>query len=134
MPGSTSVWNSPSTWPPRTFTAPPSVIALSFGLPPVVSRSTTTKVTSASGVPRSSIVAWWNRGRSLPPGPGRATCRQVAGEASGGPSPTAAGGNGGGAGSNGTQRTLGRGSDSPGEATPDRAPEAVARPGDRGPV
>ena len=30
-PGSTSVWNSPSTSPPRTLTAPISVIALSFG-------------------------------------------------------------------------------------------------------
>jgi hypothetical protein len=57
QPGSTSVWNSPSTAPPRTFTAPISVIALSFGEPPVVSRSTTTNVTSASGVPSSSIVA-----------------------------------------------------------------------------
>ena len=58
-PGSTSVWNSPSTWPPRIFTAPISVIALSFGEPPVVSRSTTTKVTSASRVPSSSIDTWW---------------------------------------------------------------------------
>ena len=41
---------------PRTLTAPISVIALSFGDPPVVSRSTTTKVTSASGVPSSSIM------------------------------------------------------------------------------
>jgi hypothetical protein len=31
------------------------VIALSLGDPPVVSRSTTTNVTSDSGVPRSSI-------------------------------------------------------------------------------
>jgi hypothetical protein len=36
-------------------TAPISVIALSFGDPPVVSRSTTTNVTSDSGVPSSSI-------------------------------------------------------------------------------
>ena len=48
-PGSTSVWNSPSTWPPRTFTAPISVIAQSLGEPPVVSRSTTTNVTPDSG-------------------------------------------------------------------------------------
>ena len=32
-PGSTRVWNSPSTSPPRTFTAPISVIALSSGRP-----------------------------------------------------------------------------------------------------
>ncbi len=55
-PGSTRVWNSPSTSPPRTFTAPNSVIAEPVGLPPVVSRSTTTNVTSDSGVPRSSSV------------------------------------------------------------------------------
>ncbi len=54
--GLTRVWNSPSTSPPRTLTAPISVMAESAGLPPVVSRSTTTKVTSASGVPRSSKV------------------------------------------------------------------------------
>jgi hypothetical protein len=55
LPGSTSVWNSPSTSPPRTLTAPISVIASSLGEPPVVSRSTTTNVTSASAVPTSSI-------------------------------------------------------------------------------
>ena len=55
-PGSTSVWNSPSTSPPRTFTAPISVIPAPAGEPPVVSRSTTTNVTSCSGVPRSSSV------------------------------------------------------------------------------
>jgi len=51
--GRTSVPNSPITSPPRTFTAPTSVIE-SSAEPPVVSRSTTTKVTSHSGVPRSS--------------------------------------------------------------------------------
>ena len=56
LPGLTSVSNSPSTSPPRTLTAPISVIALSSGDPPVVSRSTTTNVISASGVPSSSIV------------------------------------------------------------------------------
>lgn len=57
-PGRTRVWNSPSTTPPRTFTAPISVMLLPAGLPPVVSRSSTTKVTSANGVPRSSSVPW----------------------------------------------------------------------------
>ncbi|CNG09200.1 Uncharacterised protein [Mycobacterium tuberculosis] len=57
-PGSTSVPSSPSSSPPRTFTAPISVMAESAAEPPVVSRSTTTKVTSASGVPRSSSVPW----------------------------------------------------------------------------
>ena len=57
-PGRTSVWNSPSTTPPRTLTAPISVMLLPAGLPPVVSRSSTTKVTSDSGVPRSSRVPW----------------------------------------------------------------------------
>ena len=56
-PGLTSVWNSPSRSPPRTFTAPISVISQLAGDPPVVSRSTTTKVTSCSGVPSSSNVA-----------------------------------------------------------------------------
>ncbi len=53
-PGRTRVWNSPSTSPPRTLTAPTSVIDASWGDPPVVSRSTTTKVTSWSGDPSSS--------------------------------------------------------------------------------
>jgi hypothetical protein len=53
-PGSTSVASSPSRSPQRTFTAPTSVIASALALPPVVSRSTTTKVTSRSGVPSSS--------------------------------------------------------------------------------
>jgi hypothetical protein len=52
--GRTSVWNSPSTSPPRTFTAPISVISQVCGEPPVVSRSTTTKVVSRSGLPSSS--------------------------------------------------------------------------------
>jgi hypothetical protein len=55
-PGSTSVPNSPSTSPPRTFTAPISVIACCAAEPPVVSRSKTTNVTSRSGVPSSSRV------------------------------------------------------------------------------
>ena len=56
--GLTSVWNSPSTSPPRTLTAPISVMCAPAGLPPVVSRSTTTKVTAGSGVPSSSSVPW----------------------------------------------------------------------------
>ena len=58
-PGRTSVCSSPRTSPPRTLTAPISVISQSAAEPPVVSRSTTTKVTSRSGVPSSSKVAWW---------------------------------------------------------------------------
>ena len=48
-PGSTSVASSPSTAPPRTLTAPISVIASwpsPVARPPVVSRSTTTNVVS----------------------------------------------------------------------------------------
>ena len=56
VPGLTRVWNSPRTSPPWTFTAPTSVMAQSAGVPPVVSRSTTTKVTPTNGVPRSSSV------------------------------------------------------------------------------
>ena len=56
--GLTSVWNSPSSTPPRTLTAPISVIAEVAGLPPVVSRSTTTKVVSARVGPSSSKVPW----------------------------------------------------------------------------
>ena len=53
--GLTSVWNSPSTSPPRTLTAPISVIIEPASAePPVVSRSTTVKVTSRSGRPSSS--------------------------------------------------------------------------------
>src|SRR6478609_836720 len=51
--GFTRVWNSPSTSPPRTLTAPNSVIVSSTA-PPVVSRSTTQNVTCDSWVPRSS--------------------------------------------------------------------------------
>jgi hypothetical protein len=58
-PGLTSVWNVPSRSPPRTFTAPISVISPPTGDPPVVSRSTTTNVTSRSGVPSSSNEHWW---------------------------------------------------------------------------
>ena len=56
-PGSTSVANSPSTSPPRTFTAPNSVM-VSSSLTPVVSRSNTTKVVARSGVPSSSNASW----------------------------------------------------------------------------
>src|SRR3954447_12567264 len=97
MPGSTRVWNSPSTSPPRTFTAPISVIALSVGEPPVVSRSTTTKVTADRGVPSSSIVACSYR---------------VAGDGAAAP----ARGPGSTPGEEGTGRTVGRGADSPGDA------------------
>ena len=59
VPGSTSVWNSPRTSPPRTFTAPISVIIEpEVGEPPVVSRSTTQKVRSRSGRPSSSKLRW----------------------------------------------------------------------------
>ena len=54
VPGSTSVASSPSRSPPRTFTAPISVMASLVGAPPVVSRSSTTNVTSRNGVPSSS--------------------------------------------------------------------------------
>src|SRR4051794_14143211 len=56
--GLTSVWNSPITSPPRTFTAPISVMSQLLAEPPVVSRSTTTNVTSRSGRPSSSKVPW----------------------------------------------------------------------------
>ena len=49
-PGLTSVSNRPRHSPPRYLTAPTSVIAQSLGDAPVVSRSSTTKVTSDSGV------------------------------------------------------------------------------------
>src|SRR5690606_555205 len=55
--GRTSVWNSPMTSPPRTVTAPISVMPQSAGEPPVVSRSTTTNVTSDRGTPKSSNVS-----------------------------------------------------------------------------
>ena len=57
-PGFTSVWNVPRHSPPRTFTAPTSVIVSVPGAPPVVSRSTTTNVVSTRGCPRSSRLAW----------------------------------------------------------------------------
>ena len=53
--GSTSVLNSATILPPRTLTAPISVIREDVVLVPVVSRSSTTKVTSDSGVPRSPM-------------------------------------------------------------------------------
>jgi hypothetical protein len=59
--GLTRLWNSPSTSPPRTLTAPISVIEDTPGAPPVVSRSTTQKVTSRSGVPSSSKLGWTPR-------------------------------------------------------------------------
>ena len=61
-PGLTSVWNVPRHSPPRTLTAPTSVIMSSSRWPPVVSRSSTQNVTSASGVPasvsKSSKLRW----------------------------------------------------------------------------
>ena len=58
-PGSTSVCSSPSTSPPRILTAPISVIIAPFAAePPVVSRSTTQKVTSRSERPSSSKLRW----------------------------------------------------------------------------
>ena len=60
--GLTRVWNSPSTSPPRTLTAPISVIiAPCAAEPPVVSRSTTQKVRSRSGRPSSSKLRWASR-------------------------------------------------------------------------
>ena len=57
--GLTRVWNSPSTSPPRTLTAPISVIIEpACAEPPVVSRSTTQKVRSRSGRPSSSKLRW----------------------------------------------------------------------------
>ncbi len=53
-PGLTSVPNSPSTSPPRTLTAPISVMPPPSGAPPVVSRSTTTKVVAKSVAARGS--------------------------------------------------------------------------------
>ena len=56
-PGFTKVLNSPRTSPPQTFTAPISVIAAPrCGVPPVVSRSITTKVVCTRGRPTSDIV------------------------------------------------------------------------------
>ena len=57
--GLTRVWNSPSTSPPRTLTAPISVIIEPASAdPPVVSRSTTVNVTSRSRRPSSSKLRW----------------------------------------------------------------------------
>src|ERR1700709_1700638 len=76
-------------------------MALSFGEPPVVSRSTTTKVTSASGVPSSAME----------------TCsKRVAWDA----------------GKSGTARTVGRASDSPGDARRVAGEVAGRSPGSRG--
>jgi hypothetical protein len=58
-PGLTSVEKVPRHSPPRSLTAPISVMAQSSGDPPVVSTSTTTKVTSWRGVPMSSNDRWW---------------------------------------------------------------------------
>src|SRR5919107_2502533 len=123
QPGSTRVWNSPSTSPPRTLTAPISVIALSFGEPPVVSRSTTTKVTSASGVPSSSIVACSYRGS--PAAARAAVPARRAGESGTGR-----------AGEGRTGRTVGRGADSPGDARRGRGRAGRTSPvrGERGAV
>ena len=67
VPGSTRVWNSPSTSPPRTLTAPISVIIEpDVGEPPVVSRSTTQKVRSRRGRPSSSKVRWLSQATSAP--------------------------------------------------------------------
>ena len=84
-PGSTSVWNSPSTSPPRTLTAPISVIAQSAGVPPVVSRSTTTNVDvrqrRAEVVQARLVRACRRRPGSRPPrrgaGGGRTTWRRT---------------------------------------------------------
>ena len=53
-PGLTSVWNVARHSPPRTLTTPISVIMSLLRSPPVVSRSSTQNVASASGTPRSS--------------------------------------------------------------------------------
>ncbi len=59
MPGFTRVWNSPSTSPPQTLTAPISVMPSPLAAaPPVVSRSTTTNVVARSGSPSSSRHSW----------------------------------------------------------------------------
>ena len=57
-PGLTRVENSASTCPPRTLTAPISVRERAPGAPPVVSRSTTTKVARSRGVPMSAKDTW----------------------------------------------------------------------------
>src|SRR5947209_18939596 len=70
-PGFTSVWNVPRHSPPRSFTAPTPVMAQELAEPPVVSRSTTTKVTSWRGAPNSS-----NDGCTKPDGKGTCVRRQ----------------------------------------------------------
>ena len=67
-PGLTRVWNVPRHSPPRTFTAPISVMAHSAGDAPVVSMSSTQNVTSHRGVPRSSNVRAWNGSAGRTPG------------------------------------------------------------------
>ena len=57
-PGSMRVWNTPSCSPPRYLTAPISVILSLSRRPPVVSKSSTQKVASWRGVPRSSSDCW----------------------------------------------------------------------------
>ena len=56
--GRTKVWYVPSSSPPRYRAAATSVSEPLVGDPPVVSTSTTTKVTWWSGVPRSSRDPW----------------------------------------------------------------------------
>jgi hypothetical protein len=58
VPGLTRVWNVPMTSPPQYLTAPISVISHELADPPVVSRSSTQKVTACSGTPRSSKAIW----------------------------------------------------------------------------
>ena len=68
--GLTRVWNSPSTSPPRTLTAPISVIIDPPSAdPPVVSRSTTQNVRSRSGRPSSSNVRCASHRCARPAGP-----------------------------------------------------------------
>ena len=76
--GLTRVWNSPSTSPPRTLTAPTSVIIEPPSAePPVVSRSTTQKVRLRSGRPSSSKVRWAShRGVGRPAAWSRAGARR----------------------------------------------------------
>ena len=72
--GSTRVANSPSTTPPRTLTAPISVMAsgtvpsLPVVRPPVVSRSTTTKVVSRND---TSSVGYSAGAQAAAPAPSR---------------------------------------------------------------
>ncbi len=57
-PGLTSVSMLARSAPPRSLSAPISVIASAVCEPPVVSRSRTTKVVSESGMPRSASDCW----------------------------------------------------------------------------